>query len=112
MNFAKETEPTSIIRTKGQREKSPGQGWGRVCGVWVADTAVRLRIEDIEGSSLWGLFSDCLSILLSQLCVQKRMGWSTENVDLILDLLLKRKWAWVAALSSTPSSTTPHPWPA
>lgn len=113
MNSTKETEPTSIIRrTKGQREKSPGQGWGRVCGVWVADAAVRLRIEDIEGCSLWGLFSDCLSIPVSQLCVQKRMGWSTENVDLILDPLLKRKWAWVAALSSAPSSMAPHPWPA
>lgn len=46
---------------------------------------------------------------LIALCVEES-GLETENVDLILDPLLKRKWAWVAALSSAPSSMASHPW--
>ena len=79
----------------------------------MSDAAVSLWSEEVEGCSfLWGLFSDCLSVLASRLCVQKRTGWDTENVDLISDPLLTRVWAWVAAPSSASPSAAPHPRPA
>lgn len=69
------------------------------------------ELKTLRGVLFGGCFQT-VSASWSHNCVQKRMGWSTENVDLILDPLLKRKWAWVAALSSAPSSMAPHPWPA